>query len=87
MISDLTLAPVRVRTGTADEDKQLVLFGDFSVAVLVRLAEGHEAEGQWLLEHGFGRFDAPLPPTFFDLQAAESWTAERLGHVVDGCAP
>ena len=45
MISDLSLAPVRVRTGTVDEDGRLVFSGDSLVAVLVQLADGHEAEG------------------------------------------
>ncbi|WP_211257556.1 hypothetical protein [Muricoccus aerilatus] len=86
MTLDLALAPVRVGTGTEDEEGRLVFAGDRLVAVLVRLAEGHEAEGHWFLEHGFGRLDVPLPPTFSDLQAAEQWIATKLSGMVDGHA-
>ncbi len=82
----ITLAPVRVGTDTADEDGRLVFAGDRLVAVLVRLAEGHDEAGHWYLEHGFGRLDVPLPPTFSDLHAAENWVAGRLGSLPDGDA-
>ena len=85
MAQDLTLKPVRLGTDTADEDGRLVFTGDRLVAVLVQLAEGHDAMGQWFLEHGFGRLDAPVPPTFPDLQAAEKWIVGRVG-VADGDA-
>lgn len=86
MIPDLTLTPVRLGTDTADEDGRLVFAGDFLVAVLVRLAEGHEAVGHWFLEHGFGRLHVTVPPTFSDLQAAENWIANRLSGMASGRA-
>jgi len=75
----LTLRRVRLKTDTADEDGRLVFTGDHLVAVFVQLAEGHDAMGQWFLEHGFGRLDVPVSPTFPDLPAAASWIAGRLG--------
>jgi len=84
---DLTFTPVRVGTGAADEEGRLVFVGDLLVAVLVRLAEGHDAAGQWFLEHGFGRLDVTVPPSFSDLQAAGSWMAGRLSGVADGNGP
>jgi len=83
---ELTLTPVQVGTDAADEDGRLVFAGDRLVAVLVRLAEGHDDAGHWFLEHGFGRLDVPLPPTFSDLQAAGSWIAGRLSSMADGDA-
>jgi hypothetical protein len=82
----ITLAPVRVGTDTADEDGRLVFAGDRLVAVLVRLAEGHDEAGHWFLEHGFGRLDVSPSPTFPDLQAAENWIASRLRYVPDSDA-
>lgn len=79
MIRELTVAPVQVATDTADEEGRLVFAGDRLVAVLVRLAEGHEAEGEWFLEHGFGKLDVPVSPTFPDLPAAQAWVSARLG--------
>lgn len=84
MAEDITLAPVRVGTDTADEDGRLVFAGDRLVAVLVRLAEGHDEAGHWFLEHGFGRLDVPLSLIFPDLQAAENWIASRLRGMPDG---
>ncbi|TPG52502.1 hypothetical protein EAH89_18245 [Roseomonas nepalensis] len=84
MSPDLTLTPVRLGTDAADEDGQLVFAGDFLVAVLVRLAEGHEAVGHWFLEHGFGRLHVTVPPTFSDLQAAKHWIAGRLSGIPAG---
>jgi hypothetical protein len=83
-VQDITLAPVRVGTDTADEVGRLVFAEDRLVAVLVRLAEGHDEAGHWFLEHGFGRLGVPVPPTFSDLQAAEIWIASRLSGVADG---
>ena len=84
MIQDLTLTPVRVGTGTADEEGQLVFVGSLLVAVLVHLAQGHDKAGHWFLEHGFGSLNVPVPPTFCGLQAAENWIGHRLGGAVDG---
>ena len=78
MTQELTLTPVRVGTDTEDEDGRLVFARDLLVAVLVRLAEKHENAGDWFLEHGFGRLDVPVSPTFSNLQAAEIWIVGRL---------
>jgi hypothetical protein len=83
---ELTLTSVRVGTATADEDGRLVIAGDLLVAVLVRLAEEHEEAGHWFLEHGFGRLNVTVPPTFSDLQAAEKWIASKLSGVADSDA-
>ena len=84
MSRDLTLTPVRLDTDTEDEEGRLVFAGNHLVAVLVQLANGHEAKGHWFLEHGFGRLGVPVPPTFSDLQAAGHWIAGRLRGVADG---
>jgi hypothetical protein len=86
LTQELALTPVRLGTDTADEEGRLVFAGDRLVAVLVRLAEEHEAAGQWFLEHGFGRLDLPALPTFADLQAAEDWIVGWLGVGANGAA-
>ena len=83
MSQDFSFTPVRVGTGAADEEGRLVFARHLLVAILVQLAEEHEAVGHWFLEHGFGRLDVPVSPTFVDLQAAKNWMANRLGGVVD----
>jgi len=83
---ELTFTPVRIETNTADEEGRLVFTGDYLVAVLIQLAEGHETAGHWFLEHGFGKLGVPVPPTFSDLQAAETWIRSRLNGVAHGGA-
>ena len=76
----VTLLPVLVGTGTADEDGRLVFHGGKMVAVLVRLSDEHEdMAGQWFLEHGFGPLDDTWYPTFDGLDPACVWIARRLG--------
>jgi hypothetical protein len=84
----LSLQPVRVSTGSADEEGCLV-FGDGRlVAVLVRLSEQHgEDEGAWYFETGFGRLDGIEHPTFPDLETAQDWVAERMRSVTSGASP
>jgi len=49
------------------------------VAVLVRLSDESEiAPGHWFLEAGFGSLDSSSPPTFADLNTAQSWMDQRL---------
>ena len=73
-----TLQPVRVETGTDDEEGLLVFADGRLVAVLVRLSDRHgTAAGQWFYERGFGRLDGPDHPVFSDLEAAQSWIAAR----------
>lgn len=77
----VTLRPVRVGTGSADEEGRLVLHGGKLVAVLVRLSDEHgDLAGRWFLEHGFGRLDDPWHPTFDGLDPACAWIARHLGH-------
>lgn len=76
----VTLQPLRVETGTADEEGRLVFYGGKLVAVLVRLSDEHEdMAGQWFLEHGFGPLDDTWYPTFDGLDPACVWIARRLG--------
>jgi hypothetical protein len=75
----LRLQPVNVATGSHDTESQLVFSDGFLVAVLVHLSEEHEADAdKWFLEAGFGRVDHPDPPTFADLDEAQSWIEQRL---------
>ncbi|MFC0410095.1 hypothetical protein [Roseomonas elaeocarpi] len=74
------LRPVRVDTGSSDEEGRLVFVADRLVAVLVQLSDQHgEMAGHWFLEHGFGGVGGPKRPTFASLQAAEHWICHRLG--------
>jgi hypothetical protein len=76
---ELSLQPVRVATGSADEEGRLVLAEGQLVAVLTRLSAQHgELAGRWFLEAGFGRLDGPAHPSFADLAAAQAWIAQHL---------
>ncbi|MGX7703694.1 hypothetical protein [Methylobacterium sp. Gmos1] len=77
---ELTLQPVRVRTGD-EAERGLLVFADGTLAaVLVCLSDAYgEEAGQWFLEVGFGSLASPQPRVFPDLDAAESWIARRLG--------
>ena len=75
----LHLQPVRVATGSHDEESELVFSEDLLVAVLVRLSEEHGDEaGMWFLEAGFGRVDDPNPPKFANLDEAQDWIERQL---------
>ena len=75
----LRLQPVHVATGSDDTESRLVFANDFLVAVLVHLSDDHDGlAGMWFLEAGFGRVDTATPPTFADLDAAQSWIEQRL---------
>jgi hypothetical protein len=77
----LRLQPVQVATGSDDAESQLVFADGFLVAVLVHLSEQHGDEaGQWFLEAGFGPVDTATPPTFANLDEAQSWIEGRLAH-------
>ena len=79
----LHLQPVRVATGSADQDSQLVFADGFLVAVLVQLSDDHgDDTGKWFLEAGFGPVGHPDPPRFADLDAAQTWIEQRLAHAV-----
>ena len=73
----LSLQPVRVATGTEDEEGCLVFAGNRLVAVLVRLSDQHEhVAGHWYYEHGFGPYDGPAHPVFATIEAAQDWIGE-----------
>jgi hypothetical protein len=75
----LHLRPVRIATGSRDDESELVFDDDRLVAVLVRLSNehGHEA-GMWFLEAGFGPVADPAPPKFADLNEAQVWIQQQL---------
>ena len=75
----LHLQPVRIATGSRDEEGQLVFADNRLVAVLVRLSDEHGDDADmWFLEAGFGRVDHPHPPKFVDLEEAQAWIADQL---------
>jgi hypothetical protein len=79
---DLAVAfhPVRVLTGSADEEGFLVVVNGGLAGVLVRLSAAvHEGDavGRWFLEAAFGRC-AGNAPTFASLECADRWFRERL---------
>lgn len=82
MALSLVVAPVRVATGSADEDGRLVLADGQLVAVLVRLADETHAGrvGSWFVEAGFGacaHVEMALP-VFASLGAVLAWIEHRL---------
>ena len=75
----LQLQAVKVETGSADREGQLVFRGQYLVAIVVKLSNEHGSlAGKWFLEAGFGRADNRTAPVFDDLQAAQHWILERL---------
>lgn len=72
--------PIKVATGSADEEGRLVLHDGRLVAVIVRLDDPNHgpAVGQWSLEAGFNGVDSAKPPMFANLQAAERWIGLQL---------
>ena len=83
MAPTLLLQPMRVATGSADEEGRLVLADGQLVAVLVQLAEAAYAGlvGSWFLEAGFGACAVPTAPTFASLEAALAWVEHQLAAV------
>lgn len=76
---NLTLQPVRIETGSPDEEGCLIFADGKLLAVLVRLsAQQGDLIGRWYLEKGFGYLDGPAQPTFPDLEAAQSWVSARI---------
>ncbi|MDR7038625.1 hypothetical protein J2X36_003395 [Methylobacterium sp. BE186] len=75
----LHLEPIRVATGSGDEEGRLVLMQDRLVAVLVRLSEQHGPDaGRWFLEAGLGPLAGPDQPSFAGLDEAQDWILRRL---------
>jgi hypothetical protein len=78
----VTLQPVRLETGSEDEEGRLVFADGRLAAVLVRLSGHHEElSGRWFYEHGFGPFDGPTHPVFDSLDAAQGWIEQRCRQV------
>lgn len=66
--------PVRVRTGSPDEEGRLVQRDDKLIAVLVRLSEQHAGDaGKWVVEAGFAFPDTARDQLFESLRDAEAW--------------
>lgn len=75
----LALQPVRLATGSDDEEGVLVFADGRLVAVLVRLSDQHDDDaGAWFFEAGFGHLDGVEHPTFADLGVAQDWIATRM---------
>lgn len=76
--------PVKVATGSADEEGRLVFHDGRLIAVLVRLddADHGPAIGQWSLEAGFNGVDSAKPPLFANLTAAERWIERQIDGVI-----
>ena len=78
-VTSLTFRPVRIATGSEDEDGCLVFNDDRLIAVLVRLSDLHgDAEGKWFLEAAFGRLDPTARPSFDTLDAAKLWIGSQI---------
>ncbi|GEP07686.1 hypothetical protein [Methylobacterium oxalidis] len=76
---NLDLKPVRVATGSGDEEGRLIFADGYLVAVLVQLSDEHGAEARkWFFEAGFGQLAGPDQPTFADLDEAKAWITRRL---------
>jgi hypothetical protein len=76
----LAFHPIRVETGSTDEEGMLVLTNGGLAGVLVRLSSAiHEGDvaGRWFLEAAFGRHD-PRAPAFDTLESADRWFRERF---------
>jgi hypothetical protein len=71
--------PIRVDTGSVDEEGRLVLAGGRLVAVLLRLADEIHGDscGGWFLEAGFGDL-AGENRLFSTLEGAAEWLRQRL---------
>lgn len=80
----MDFVPVKVATGSADEDGRLVFHDGKLIAVLVRLDDPNHgpALGQWSLEAGFNGVDSVKPPLFANLAAAERWIGRQLADVI-----
>ena len=74
----LRLQPVRVGTGSDDEDGRLVFKDDAVVALLVRLSGNHDGDaGKWFLEAEFGCECGDPAALFEDLEQAQAWFARQ----------
>ena len=75
----IAFQPVRVETGSDDEEGMLVFLDDRLLAILVRLSSQHDSMSRsGFLEHGFGLLDGPQHPSFEDVAEVEDWIHRRL---------
>src|SRR5215213_2098354 len=77
---EVTWEPIRVETGTPEEDGRLVLVNGKLVAVVVRLSDDHlmpDVQGKWFVEAGFGPLleKYAIFPTF---EAVEAWVRQTF---------
>jgi hypothetical protein len=86
---NLDLRPVRVATGSNDQEGILAFVNEQLVAVLVRLSDlHHDLAGCWYLEAGFGIRDADL--IFRDLDSVRAWlsrVSREVRHLPEGNSP
>lgn len=85
MNGGVTFVPVILARGIEDRHARLAFHDGELALILVRLDhEAHEElKGRWVIEFGFGRFDAFPGPVFEDLEAVERWMSDRAVPVAD----
>jgi hypothetical protein len=77
---EVTWQPIRVETGTSEEDGRLVLADGKLIAVLVCLSDEHpqpELHGQWFVEAGFGPI-FQKHEVFSTLEDAVAWIRQTV---------
>lgn len=79
----ISLQPVRIDTGSRDEEGFLVFADGRLIAVLVRLEDEEHGpvRGKLFLETGFGAFAATEAVYFDDPDRARAWFATRHGQI------
>lgn len=82
---DVSLTQTVLARPIADRHAVLAYVDGALAAVLVRLDhEAHEdLQGRWVVEIGFGAFDAVPAPTFATLGAAAAWLESVGSRVLD----
>jgi hypothetical protein len=78
-VMEISWCPVRVSTGSRDEDGRMALVNDKLVAILVLLADDYEApelQGKWFVEAGFGCLSGKHE-IFGTLDEAEAWVRQH----------
>ena len=79
MIPQVAFRPLTLARSIQDRHGVLALVNGELAAVLVRLDhEAHEdMRGHWVIEIGFGPYDAFPGPTFANLEDADAWLKTR----------
>ncbi len=78
-VMKISWCPVRVSTGSRDEDGRMALVNGKLVAILVLLTEDYETpelRGKWFVEAGFGCL-AGKHEVFSTLHEAEAWVRQH----------